>query len=267
MPNQPASNPIAQQSAGDFIASGLRLCGAIGSGQPVTASEYDDGQMVLNQMLDAWAAERVLIFTTSRVIVDQNNVALSLVGGKQNYTLGNALGTEDFYLPRPARLERASVMYSASQSTPVEVPLEMYDDVDWQGISNKSTTSILPEGVYNDLGFPDMTLSFWPVPTQANPIALYPWQNLQLFNDLTTKLSFPPGYAEAIRFNLAIRLGAEFPGDPAKMPLIMRLAKQSRDRIASFNAPTKVATVGQALMSGRASGNIYTGTSSRGKNY
>lgn len=267
MPNQPATNPITQQSAGDFIASALRLCGAIGSGQPLTASEQNDGQMVLNQMLDAWTAERIYIFTTARVTADQNNVTLSLVAGQQDYKLGNALGTEDFQLPRPARLERTSVLYSASQSTPVEVPLDMYDDVQWQGIASKSTPSLLPEGCYNDLGFPDMTLSFWPIPTQANPIILYLWQNLQLFSDLTTKLSFPPGYAEAIRFNLAVRLAAEFPGDPAKLPLIMRLAKQARDRIGSLNAPTKVATVDDALMPRGANGNIYTGDVSRSRNY
>ena len=266
MPNQPSISPL-QQSASDFIASGLRLCGAIGSGQPITNSEYNDGQMILNQMLDAFAAERVYIFTTPRVLVDQNNVALSLVAQKQTYKLGNALGTEDFFMPRPPRLERVSIMYSASQQTPVEIAMDMYDEVQWQGIPNKTTPSLLPQVCHNDLGFPDMLLDFWPIPTQANPVVLYPWIALQLFQDLRTKLTFPPAYAEFLRFNLAVRLAAEFPGDPQKMPLIMKLAKQSRDRVASFNAPIKVAYVDEALMGTRPRGNIFTDTPNRNRSF
>lgn len=267
MPNQPATNPITQQSAQDFIASGLRLCGAIGSGQPVSASEYNDGAMILNQMLDSWSAESLYVFTAPRTTTDQNNNTLMLVPGQQAYKLGNALGTEDFFLPRPAQLERVSVMYSASQSTPVELAMEMLDEVEWQGIANKTTPSILPQICHDDLGFPFRTLYFWPIPTQANPVALYPWQLLTLFNDLTVKLSFPPGYAEAVRFNLALRLAAEFPGDQRKLPLINKLAKESRERIKTKNALVKVAWVDQALMGSRPNGNIYTGSPTRSRNF
>lgn len=266
MPNLAPKSTIARSCA-DFIKSGLRLVGSLRSGQNLTNSELTDCQQVLNDMLDAWSAERTMIITVNPTTVDQNGVALSLVANKQSYTLGNVLGTEDFLLARPARLERASVLYSASQQTPLEKPLEMYDDVQWQGIANKTTKSLLPEGCFDDQGFPDRVLFFWPIPTQANPVTLYIWALLTQFADLNAKFSFPPAYAEAIRYNLAMRLAAEFPCDLQKLSLVAKFASESKRRIESFNAPVKEATCDEALLQYGGMGNIYTGTSSRSSRY
>ena len=139
----------------------------------------------------------------------------------------------------------------------------MYDDVQWQGIANKSTSSLLPQVCFDDGGFPDRLLSFWPIPTQANPITLYVWTALTQFADMTLPMTFPPGYLEAIRYNLAVRLFAEFPGDAQKFPVVQQIAQQSKSRIMSQNAPIKVAWVDDALRPSGALGNIYTGTTSR----
>src|SRR5690348_2278413 len=182
MPNPSVGIPnVGRASAQDVIASSLRLVGAIGSGEPISGSEIQDAGLILNQMLDAWNAERVMVYVVLPVTKDQNGNPLVLVPGKQLYLLGNQVGTEDFFLQRPARLERVSVLYSASQSTPVELPLDMLDDVGWQGIANKTTPSILPQVCYADESFPDRNLFFWPIPTQANPITLYLWQGLTQF--------------------------------------------------------------------------------------
>ena len=259
---------VGRQSAQDVIASALRLVGALGSGEVPTASEIQDAGLVLNQMLDAWNAERLMVFTVTPVPNDSNGKPLVLVANQQSYKLGNAIGTEDFFLPRPARLERVSVFYSASQATPNEIPLDMYDNVQWQGIANKTTPSILPQICYDDGGFPDRTLYFWPTPTQANPITLYLWTALMQFSDLTLPMSFPPGYMEAIRYNLAVRLFAEFPGDPQKFAVVNNIAQSSKARLMSINAPMKVATVDEALLGGNGRrGNIYSGDVTRSHNY
>jgi hypothetical protein len=265
VPTPPVPSLI-QQAPLDIISSALRLVGSLQSGEVPTASEASDALMIANQMLDAWAAERLSIPNIVRDIDDSNDLPLSLVAGKQAYLLGQATGAEDFYMPRPPRLERVSVIFTASSSTPVEKDLYMADDVEWQRIAAKSVPSLIPEVCYNDQGYPDLTLSFWPIPTQANPIAFYSWSALTQFADLVTKISFPPAYAEAIRFNLAVRLAAEFPGDPQKLPLVMKIASQSKARLESFNAPIKTATVDEALLSRGGTGNIYSGGSNRSHN-
>jgi hypothetical protein len=261
------TSAIVQRSALDLILSALRLIGAIGSGDPISVSEQNDAQLILNDLLDSWNAQKVMIFQSPRTPNDQNGNPFTLVPGRQGYTLGNVSGAENLLLARPPRLERVSIMYSASQSTPVEIPLYMADEVEWQAIANKTTPSLLPQVCHDDLGFPDRTLFFWPIPTQANPIVLYPWAALQLFSDLTTKISFPPAYSRALRYNLAVDLAAEFPGDPNKLPLVIKIAAQSKDVITSFNAEIKVAWCDEALLGTRPRGNIFTGSPNRSHSF
>lgn len=266
MPVLTPKNTLAR-SATDFIKSSLRLVGALRSGQNLTGDELADSLQVANDMLDAFSAERIMIPAVTRQTLNQNQVALSLVANKQDYKLGNVVGTEDFLLPRPSRVERVSVMYSASQQTPVELPMDMYDDVEWQGVANKSTPSLLPQVCYVDESnavFPDTLLSFWPVPTQANPVVLYIWTVLQQFADAKTQYLFPPAYSEMLRYNLAVRLAAEFPCDLQKFQIVEKLAGDSKDRVALINVHPKEAVCDEALQgTNGVNGNIFTGTANR----
>ncbi len=237
MPNLAPSGTLSR-SATDFIKSSLRLVGALRSGMNLSGGELTDCQQVLNDMLDAFSVERVLIPAETVQSFDQNQKSLALVGGQQAYKIGNVNGNEDFPITRPARISRISVFYSASQSTPAEVPMEMYDSLQWQSIANKTTTSLLPQVCFVDESnavFPDMIAYFWPVPTQANPVTLYLWGVLQQFADLTAKFIFPPAYAEMLRYNLAVRLAAEFPCDMTKFPLVKELASSSYGRVTGIN--------------------------------
>jgi hypothetical protein len=265
MPALTPSNTLSR-SATDFIKSALRLVGALRSGLNLSNPELVDSQTVLNDMLDAFSAERIMIPAVTVQALDQNQVALKLVANQQAYTLGNTNGTENFLLARPSRVERVSVLYSASQSTPVELEMEMLNDVRWQGVANKSSTSILPQQCFVDSSnavFPDMLLYFYPVPTQANPVVLYLWTVLQLFPDLASKFFFPPAYAEMLRYNLAVRLAAEFPCDLKKFELVQKLAADSKARVAGINVAPKEAVCDAALLSSGGRGNIFTGAANR----
>jgi len=255
------------RSATDFIKSALRLVGALRSGLNLQNDELTDCKTVLNDMLDALSAERTQIPAVTIQTLNQNQVQLALVPNQQSYKLGNVSGTEDFLLARPSRLERVSVLYSASQQTPVELAMEMVDDVGWQAIANKNTPSILPQVCFVDESnavFPDMVLYFFPVPTQANPVVLYLWTVLQLFPDLETKFLFPPAYAEMLRYQLAVRLAAEFPCDLQKFQLVQKLADEAKARVAGINVRAKEAVCDEAIVgSDGRMGNIYTGAPNR----
>jgi hypothetical protein len=254
-------------TATDFIKSALRLVGALRSGLNLANDELNDCLLVANSMLDAFSIERTQIPAVTVQSLDQNQVALSLIANQAAYKLGNVVGNEDFLLSRPSRVERVSILYAASQQTPVELPMEMVDDVGWQGITNKSTPSILPQVCFVDASnavFPDMVLYFWPVPTLANPVILYCWTLLQQFTDLKTKFLFPPGYTEMLRYNLAVRLAAEFPCDLQKLQLVDKIAVESKARIAGINLFAKEAVCDEAIVGSYGTmGNIFTGTANR----
>jgi hypothetical protein len=258
---------VLSRSATDFIKSALRLVGSLRSGLNLTNDELNDCKTVLNDMLDAFSVERIMIPAVTVQTLDQNQNTLALVANQQSYTLGNVNGNENFLLNRPTRVDRVSILYSASQQTPVELAMEMLDDVQWQAIANKSTPSLLPQVCFVDESnavFPDMVVYFWPVPTQANPVILYLWQELQLFDSLTAKFLFPPAYAEMLRYNLAVRLAAEFPCDLQKFELVQKLAGDAKSRVAGINVRPKEAVCDEAIVGSHGKmGNIYTGTPNR----
>lgn len=259
------------RSATQFIKSALRLVGSLRSGLNLSNDELTDAAQVFNDMLDAYSAERISIPAAFPQKVDQNQNTLTLVPGQQSYTLGNVNGNENFLLLRPPKVERVSIIYSASQPTPVELPMEMLDDVMWQGIANKFVSATLPQSCFVDDSlavFPDTVLYFFPIPTQANPVILYIWTYLTQFADLTSQVLFPPAYAEMLRYNLAVRLAAEFPCDLTKFPLVQKLAMESKGRVTGMNARAKEAVCDEALVGSYGkTGNVFTGSSNRSQRY
>ena len=268
MANLP-SNVTVQRSGQQFILSALRKTGALRSGQNMSAGELSDCLQVANDMFDGFSAERLMVYVVQRIVNDQNGKTLSLVANQQAYKLGNANQTEDFLLPRPPRLERVSIIYPIGSPTVNEIPMDMYDDVRWQAVPNKNTSSILPQVCYPELTADgtDYVLSFWPFPTQANPVALYSWSALNQFPSLSAKFFFPPAYARMVAFNLALDLGVEFGADPAKIQWVSKLADRAKAVVQAMNQPMKEAVCDPYIVgSGGVRGNIFAGAPSRSLN-
>lgn len=218
----------------------MRLIGALASGEVPTGAESNDGLAIVNQMLDSWNADRLTVFTLTIA-------EFSLVPGQQVYTYGTG---GNFNAARPARIERASIVSLTNPAQPLELPIAMYTDADWQQVPLKIVNTTLPQGVYDDGGYPLRSLSFWPIPTVVVKTRLYSWTALSAFPDLTTDVPFPPGYQEALRYNLAMRLIAEYPGDynPLMAEVTGKLAVESLARIKSMNLPVVEAQCDDAIV-------------------
>jgi len=215
----------------DLISSAMRLIGALASGETPTAAEANDGLSCLNDMLDSWQAERLMIFTIS---IQE----FPLVPGQQVYTMGPG---GNFNTARPAKIERMSIVSLQNPTQPLELPITMYTDRDWQHVPVKvGITSTLPLNVYDDGAYPLRNLSFWVIPNIVNNVRIYSWNALNNFPDLVTDITFPPAYKEAIRYNLAARLIAEMPGEYAQITVqaVIGLATESLARVRIMNLPT-----------------------------
>jgi hypothetical protein len=210
----------------DLIASSLRLINVMASGETVPIGMANESLAVLNDMIDSWNTDRLAIYTTR---IDD----FPFVLGKQSYTLGTG---GDFNIPRPAQIDAMSSILIYNPDNPVEVPITMYTVSDWQNqVPVKKVTGNFPLICYDDGGFPLRTLNFWPIPTiQPNNFRLYSWQALPA-QSLAVAVNLPPGYKEAFRYNLAIRLGAEF---AAPIPAsVAQIAVESLARLKTINAP------------------------------
>jgi len=218
-------------SAQDIIKSALRLINALASGENPTGTEAEDALIVLNQMIDSFNAESLMIFTES--IQD-----FAFIPEQQTYKLGTG---GDFNAPRPAKIDRASVILVTNPVNPIEIPIVIYSDQDWQQVTLKTIDTTYPLSMYDDGAFPFRNLSFWPIPRDnSSTFRMYSWSPLSQFPDLATKLSFPPAYFELIRYNLAVRLAPEFQA-PLR-PEVSGLALSSLAKVKAMNAKNDTLT-------------------------
>lgn len=233
-------------TANDIITDALSEIQVLEAGETATAADAQLALGRLNQMMDSFQAESLMIFTTQRIVLGELTV------GQQSYTLGPG-GDFNATCPyRPARIDRYGIISLNNQAQPLELPLEELTDDQWADIPVKNIQSSLPQKVWDDGGFPLRTLSYWCIPSATVKATIYPWVPLNNFPDLTTDVTFPPGYQECIMYNLALRLSGPFGGNVP--PLLPQMAMESKARVKAFNIPILDLHVDPALTS---SGGIY----------
>ena len=210
-----------------MITGALRLINVVASSELPTSDEANDSMEAFQDMIDSWNADSLSIFTTR---ADDYPLTLS----QQEFTLGPG---GDFDTNRPAKIIGMSAILLTNPSNPVEVPIDMYTIAEWQTkVPVKNVPGSFPQVCYDDGGMPLRTLSFWPIPTfQSNNVRIYSWQALGCPATLQTILNFPPGYARAFRYNLAVELAPEFGAQVP--PAIAKIAAESLATIKTMNTP------------------------------
>lgn len=211
----------------DLIKSAMRLIRALGTGEEPTAAEASDALQALNLMLESWSTKSTNIFTTR---ID----LFYLTANQAVHTIGvdpEGLRTPDWAAPRPLRIVAANVVLSAPSYA--RVPITLLRDTEWASKRVRTVQSTFPIELYNDGASPLSSLYFWPIANTAQQIELFTWQALELYDDLTSVLTLPPGYMRAIKYSLAEELAVEFGADvPAA---VATAARNSRAAIAGLN--------------------------------
>ncbi|MEK9725816.1 MAG: hypothetical protein VW405_20355 [Rhodospirillaceae bacterium] len=187
-------------TARDIIDAALSELGVRAAGETIAAADASEGLLALNRMLDAWAAERLMIYTVTRT-------TWTITANDGQYTVGTSANVNR---PRPAYVERVSILDTSSDPD-TESPLAKLTEDGWAGISMKAQTSDTPQAWYYNPTYPTGTLDLWPVPTSSTlQGVMYAPQAVSQFTDLTTAVSVPNGYERALVKNLAVELGPPY---------------------------------------------------------
>lgn len=233
-------------TATGIITSALDSLGVYGVGEQVSAADIADGLRRLNAMVSSWSIQPLTIPVVAREV-------FPVVSNVGVYTIGAGA---DFDTIRPSRIESASLLLN-SASPPTEVPCGIMTEQGWQALQTKDLTSTQWTQVYYEPTYTTSnwgTVTLWPIPTTAdNDLVLYFKQPLVEFVNSTTSYQVPPGYEEALVYNLAVRLAG-----PHGMPVpddVRVLATQSRGHIKRANMP--VAELGNDFSSIGSSGQKY----------
>lgn len=179
-------------TANNLLNRAARLIRAIGSDQTLTAQEAADGLYALNSMLDAWSAERLMIYQ-----IRQDSYSWS--SGSASKTIGSG---GDFNTSRPIRIERLGNFFRDSSNLDYQV--SVYPHEEYSRIIKKSSGGSIPESLFYDDSYPTRTLYVYPVPSQTLTLYLNTWKPLQQFSSLTSQINLPPAYQAAIEFNLGL---------------------------------------------------------------
>jgi hypothetical protein len=239
---------VASASAVEILRWSLLKLGILAANEEPDATAKGDGLGALNQLVDQWAAERLMIPVTASVTV-------SWPSNQQTRTIGPT--GADFTSPRPVRIEGANYIIPGS-SPPQEVALAVLNIAQYFEEPVKTLPSTLPTELYYSPTYPNGTLALWPVPSQTISVVLLVPTTLVEFADLVTVYNFPPAYLRALVNNLAVELAPDYGAIPS--PLVERAASGSKRFIKANNTQVPTMQVDGALAEGGGSYDVYSDT-------
>lgn len=201
----------------DLIKGAMRPLNVLTGNTALTASESADALQALNWMLESWANSNLTLFHTVRE-------RFTLPSGVNPVTYG-PLGNLDAV--RPVAIKQAVVTIVT-----VDYPVQILGYDDYEAIRLKTLQTAWPTYLYYEPDYPLGKVFTWPV-NSGNVMTFGVEKPLQGFATLYDVVSLPPGYADAIRFNLALRLAPEY--QITAGPDLMQLAERALKAIKHTN--------------------------------
>ena len=217
----------------DSIKKSMRLFGAIGQNEEPTATESANALQSLNDMLEAWSIERLLVYRIQEE-------AFTWPSGQLSRTIGVG---GNFNTTRPIRIENGF-----SRIDGIDYHYRVIDKRDYDSIAQKTTESSYPDSIYYDYNVAVGTIYAFPVPRSNIDFRINSWKQLQSIPTLTTEIVLPPGYKRAIDYNLAIEIQGEYP-DLAIPDSVIKIAIESKASLKAINYMTMQSELG--LVAGR----------------
>lgn len=209
-----------------LIKAAFRKIGVLASGETPKHDEEQEAFDDIKRMLEAWSTKQVFVYAST-----EDNFALA--AGTASYTMG-AGGTAS--LTRAKKILNAFVRDSGNYDHPVEI----ISEGQYNAIPSKTTQS-RPNRLFYDPTYASGTIYLYPVPASVETMYIESLKLLQSLTTVTTTISLPGEYEEAIIYNLAVRLAPEY-----EMPIpieVAALAASSLKDITILNAANQVEKV------------------------
>lgn len=230
----------------DLIEASLRLITALAPGENIEDGEAEDGLATVNRMISSWSNENLTIYAITEE-------TFTLVANQQSYTMGSS---GDFNTTRPLEIKRA-LLRDSTVSPSIDSPINIRTMAEWSRIPSKGVTSNYPFELYVEYTYPTATIQLYPKPTAAHTLVLYSLKELTQISTLSTSISLPPGYEEALVYNAAVRLAPEY-GKNASQEIVA-IALESKANIKRRNRKISLLRVDPAAQATGGWFNIFSG--------
>jgi len=213
-------------TAQELLTSSLRLIGASAQGETPPADEMQEPLSALNTMVDSWSSGSL----TVPVLTTESFV---LVAGTSQYTIGSGATWDTV---RPLEIKNAYIRSSGLDYSVKVLTRERFNSIVQKSIQGR------PEFIWYDNQHPIGTVNLYFTPNGADTIFIDTWKPLLAIANLTTEITLPEGYDEALKYNLAIRLAPEY--GVTVSPDVREVARKSLRTIKSFNLPVVESSLG-----------------------
>jgi hypothetical protein len=212
----------------DLITAAFLNLGAIAPGETITAAEQADAFLRLNLLLSSWSTEQVTVPVLS-------HTSFVMVAGTSAYTLGTAgAGATLVTAGRVLAVTGASSV-SSNFRQPVEVM--SFDKFAATVADPLASTSVLALKLAADGNFPLINLRVFPVPAAA-PGALWLdyWMAIAQFATVGDTITLPDGWPEALHWNLALKLFAQYARPGTTVDAVAGNAQSSKGALNALQA-------------------------------
>jgi hypothetical protein len=218
-----------------------------GVGQQMSAADGAKAFSKLNNLLDQWVSESLMLYAEVRT-------TFTIVANQASYTVGTGA---DVNVARPVYLNWSSFV-DTSQNPDLEIPLTPLTDQAYASIALKALTSTLPTAFYYNLTHPTATWIPYPIPTRSDLLGvIYARTQVSEFASLDTVVSLPPGWRRMLVSNLAVECAPAFEREPS--PQLMKIATESKATVKRSNMRLMDANIdaGALLGTGRRYSSFY----------
>jgi hypothetical protein len=213
-----------------LIKSALRLNNIIAASETPDANLSADMLEALNFLLGEWANDGLVIYTFEEQ-------TFNVVSGTSEYTIGSG-GTWDGN--RPADIKNM-IITDLDGGNNNDYPLKQYNQSDFMNINFKATLS-QPTIFYYEQTYPLGRIKLYPTPEQAYTVTIASRTVFDEYTSLTTEISLPKGYLQALKFNLAINVANEFESEPSGW--LVQRANETLTKIKRLNNLHRVPKMG-----------------------
>jgi hypothetical protein len=232
-------------TAQTIINGALRLLQVASTDVVITNDEANDALESLNQMIDGWSNESLMLYHVTRE-------QFTCIPAHNPHTIGLS---GDFATSVPMNIEAATVTVNGT-----DYPVLPIDYDDYAVIKLKTLQNVYPEYFYLDKASPVLAnLYMYPVPSTASTINLYSRKPLTNFASLTDNLTLPPGYERALKYSLAVELAPEYQVSAGQDVIALAIAAKASLKRTNKRPLTLQIDPAALTVSGKRRFNIYTG--------
>lgn len=222
-------------TARDIVKDALRDLGVFGEGESLSDDDAARGLRAANDMLDAWAVEKLMLHAFT--VVEH-----TLEASKASYTIGPS--GADITATRPQAILGAHIR----DANNIDTPIKVWAFRDYEMIVDKTVESTLPYRLAYNPDVTSGTVYLWPTPDTANTLRMDVSTLLSEFTSLDTTFTFPPGYRRCLRKNLALELAPMFGVAPSKELTKQAVESKGRLKIANIAMDARVAQIDPLLI-------------------